>query len=109
MIFVAETPFAIGRDIPEVARATEQIGYDSLWAGERILFPEPPADGLFGIPGLPWPDFYRSNADLMITLTLAAAATKWVELGTSVLVAGCTSRSRWPGRWPRWTAPAAAG
>lgn len=47
--------FVIGRDIPEVARATEQIGYDSLWAGERVLFPELPADGLFGIPGLPRP------------------------------------------------------
>jgi probable F420-dependent oxidoreductase len=80
--------FAIGRDIPEVARAAEQIGYDSLWGGERVLFPESPADGLFGIPGLPWPDSYRSNADPMVTLTLAAAATKRVELGTSVLVAG---------------------
>lgn len=62
--------FAIGRDTPEVARAAEQIGYDSLWAGERVLFPESPADGLFGIPGLPWPDFYRSNAEPMVTLTL---------------------------------------
>ena len=47
--------FAIGRDIPEVARAAEQIGYDSLWASERVLFPESPADGLFGVPqALAW-------------------------------------------------------
>lgn len=80
--------FSIGRDIPAVAKAAEQIGYDSLWAGERVLVPESPVDGLFGVPGLPWFDFYRSNADPLVALTLAAAATERVQLGTSVLVAG---------------------
>jgi probable F420-dependent oxidoreductase len=80
--------FSIGRDIPAVAKAAEQIGYDSLWAGERVLVPESPVDGLFGVSGLPWFDFYRGNADPLVALTLAAAATERVELGASVLVAG---------------------
>lgn len=80
--------FSIGRDVPDVARAAEQIGYDSLWAGERVLVPGSPADGLFGVPGLPWDDSYRSNADPLVTLALAAAATERVSVGTSVLVAG---------------------
>ena len=80
--------FTIGRDVPEVAKAAEDIGYDSLWAGERVLFPESPVDGLFGVPGLPWADFYRGNAEPLVALTLAAAATERVQLGTSVLVAG---------------------
>jgi probable F420-dependent oxidoreductase len=80
--------FTIGRDVPEVARAAEQIGYDSLWVAERVLVPESPVDGMLGISGLPWPDLYRSNGDPLVVLALAAAATERVQLGTSVLVAG---------------------
>ncbi|MEU0333765.1 LLM class F420-dependent oxidoreductase [Streptomyces sp. NPDC006193] len=79
--------FAIGRDVPDVARAAERIGYDSLWVFERALFPEPATQGLYGIEGLPWPDQYRNVADPLVTLTLAAAATERAELGSSVLVA----------------------
>ena len=79
--------YDIGRDVPAVARAAEGIGYESLWVFERILYPEPATQGLYGIPGLPWPDSYRSVADPLITLTLAAAATERARIGTSVLVA----------------------
>ncbi|GHF88244.1 LLM class F420-dependent oxidoreductase [Streptomyces thermodiastaticus] len=79
--------FHLGRDVPDVARAAERIGYDSLWVYERALFPEPAAQGLYGIEGMPWPDAYRHVADPLVTLTLAAAATERVELGSSVLVA----------------------
>ncbi|MFF4602472.1 TIGR03619 family F420-dependent LLM class oxidoreductase [Streptomyces sp. NPDC001339] len=79
--------YDIGRDVPEVARAAERTGYESLWVFERILFPEPATQGLYGIPGLPWPDQYRAVADPLVTLALAAAATERARLGTSVLVA----------------------
>ncbi|MFK0171752.1 LLM class F420-dependent oxidoreductase [Streptomyces sp. NPDC090306] len=79
--------YDIGRDVPEVARAAERIGYESLWVFERILFPVPARQGLYGVDGLPWPDRYRSVADPLVTLTLAAAATERARLGTSVLVA----------------------
>ncbi|MFE0134606.1 LLM class F420-dependent oxidoreductase [Streptomyces sp. NPDC059037] len=79
--------YSMGRDVPAVARAAEEIGYESLWVYERILFPEPATQGLYGIEGLPWPDTYRSVPDPLITLTLAAAATERARLGTSVLVA----------------------
>ncbi|MFJ2772610.1 LLM class F420-dependent oxidoreductase [Streptomyces sp. NPDC087300] len=79
--------YAIGRDVPEVARAAEDIGYESLWVFERILYPEPATQGLYGVPGLAWPDTYRSVADPLVTLTLAASATDRARLGTSVLVA----------------------
>lgn len=79
--------YDIGRDVPDVARAAEETGYDSLWVFERILFPEPATQGLYGIPGLPWPDQYRSVADPLVTLALAAAVTERARLGTSVLVA----------------------
>ncbi|MET8943804.1 LLM class F420-dependent oxidoreductase [Streptomyces sp. NPDC004542] len=79
--------YDLGRDVPDVARAAEHIGYDSLWVYERALFAEPATQGLYNVPGLPWPDSYRHVADPLVTLTLAAAATERVLLGTSVLVA----------------------
>ncbi|WP_367324597.1 LLM class F420-dependent oxidoreductase [Streptomyces sp. HUAS ZL42] len=79
--------YDLGRDVPDVARTAEQIGYESLWVYERLLVPEPATQGLYGIEGLPWPDGYRGVAEPLVTLTLAAAATERVRLGTSVLVA----------------------
>ncbi|MGW1718625.1 LLM class F420-dependent oxidoreductase [Streptomyces sp. NPDC002156] len=79
--------YEIGRDVPDVARTAEQIGYESLWVFERALFPEPATQGLYGMEGVPWPDAYRSLAEPLVTLTLAAAATERARLGTSVLVA----------------------
>ena len=79
--------YSLGTDVPDVARTAEQIGYDSLWVFERALFPEPATQGLYNVPGLPWPDEYRSVAEPLVTLTLAAAATERVRLGSSVLVA----------------------
>ncbi|MEV0482477.1 LLM class F420-dependent oxidoreductase [Streptomyces sp. NPDC050508] len=79
--------YSIGADVPDVARTAEQIGYDSLWVFERALFPEPATQGLYGVPGLPWPDVYRNVAEPLVTLTLAAAVTERARLGSSVLVA----------------------
>ncbi|MFG1669251.1 LLM class F420-dependent oxidoreductase [Streptomyces sp. Y7] len=79
--------YDIGRDVPDVARTAERIGYESLWVYERALFPEPQTQGLYGIEGLAWPDMYRGVPDPLVTLTLAVAATERARLGTSVLVA----------------------
>ncbi|MDW4904315.1 LLM class F420-dependent oxidoreductase [Streptomyces sp. ADMS] len=79
--------YDIGRDVPDVARTAEQIGYESLWVFERALYPEPATQGLYGMEGVPWPDAYRGLAEPLVTLTLAAAATERARLGTSVLVA----------------------
>ncbi|MEK2477934.1 TIGR03619 family F420-dependent LLM class oxidoreductase [Streptomyces noursei] len=76
------------RDVRDVARAAEEIGFDSVWGFERTLVPNEPLDGLYGVPGQPWPDFYRHCADPLVTLTLAAAVTDRVRLGSSVLVSG---------------------
>lgn len=79
--------YQLGKDVPDVARTAEQIGYDSLWVYERALFPEPATQGLYGVEGLPWPDSYREVAEPLVTLALAASATERVRLGSSVLVA----------------------
>ncbi|GAA2704648.1 TIGR03619 family F420-dependent LLM class oxidoreductase [Actinoplanes palleronii] len=84
------TRYDLTRDVTEFARAAEEIGFDSLWAYERILAPEDTsgAHGLYGVPGLPWPESYAHTTDALVTLTLAAAVTSRVELGTGVLIPG---------------------
>ncbi|WP_436535275.1 TIGR03619 family F420-dependent LLM class oxidoreductase [Actinoplanes sp. HUAS TT8] len=82
--------YDLARDVTEFARAAEEIGFDSLWAYERILAPEDTsgAHGLYGVPDLAWPESYAHTTDALVTLSLAAAVTSRVELGTSVLVPG---------------------
>jgi probable F420-dependent oxidoreductase len=82
--------YNIGRDIPLVAKAAEDTGYHSVYVFERTLFPLDQAGehGLYEIPDLAWPAHYRDVADPIVSLTLAAAVTTRVKLGTSVMVAG---------------------
>jgi probable F420-dependent oxidoreductase len=79
--------YDISRDVATVARAAEDIGYDSLWVFEVLLYPTPMTQGFHGVPGLPWPDCFRSVADPLVTLALAAGATERARIGTGVLVA----------------------
>ncbi|POX55981.1 LLM class F420-dependent oxidoreductase [Streptomyces sp. Ru71] len=79
--------YDLAKDITDVARTAERIGYDSLWVYERALVPENPTQGLYGVPGLPWPDWYRGLAHPLVTLTLAAAVTERVGLGSGIVVA----------------------
>jgi probable F420-dependent oxidoreductase len=61
--------------IRRAAVQAEEIGFDDVWVSEHIIVPK---DG--GYP--PSPNFW----DPILTLTWAAAVTKRVRLGTSVLV-----------------------
>lgn len=84
------TNYDLAADITDAARKAEEIGYDSVWAIERLLVPRDQSGphGAYGVPGLPWPDAYRIVYDQIVTLSMAAAVTNRVELGTGVLVAG---------------------
>ncbi|OEV23679.1 monooxygenase, partial [Streptomyces nanshensis] len=73
-------------DVTEVARAAEELGYDSVWVLERLMRPEEPLDDMYLVPGMRWADYFRSVADPLVTLSLAAAVTERVRLGTAVLV-----------------------
>jgi probable F420-dependent oxidoreductase len=75
--------------ITRAARAAEEIGYDSVWVFERFLLPadQSGAHGLYQMPDVPWPVRYGGVLDPLVALTLAAAVTDRVELGTCVLIA----------------------
>jgi probable F420-dependent oxidoreductase len=73
-------------DVVTVAKAAEAAGYTSLWTFERTLVPVAPTQGLYDVPGLPWPGWYQHVGDGLTVLTAAAAVTTQVRLGTSVIV-----------------------
>jgi probable F420-dependent oxidoreductase len=67
-----------------VAKRAEELGFDSLWVLDRILWPvNPRAPYPIGDGSLPAK--YKSVLDPLETLTFAAAHTRRVALGTSVL------------------------
>ncbi|UNS95913.1 TIGR03619 family F420-dependent LLM class oxidoreductase [Streptomyces tubbatahanensis] len=78
--------YDLATDVTAVARAAEEMGYDSVWVLERIMRPERPVDDMYLIPGLEWSAYFRSVADPLVTLSMAAAVTGRVRLGSAVLV-----------------------
>ena len=72
--------------IIEVAKAADDRGYSSVWALDRLLAPIEPRTAYPASPDGELPPEQRIVLDPLGTLTLAAAVTERVRLGTSVLV-----------------------
>ncbi|MFJ6391123.1 TIGR03619 family F420-dependent LLM class oxidoreductase [Streptomyces sp. NPDC091972] len=77
-------PDACPDGIVRVCRTAEDMGYDSLWTGDRVLAPH--------VPGAPYPSAdgempraYENHMDPLVALTFAASHTTRVHLGTSTL------------------------
>ncbi|MCW2943871.1 MAG: Hydride transferase 1 [Actinoallomurus sp.] len=77
--------FARRDAVTEVARGAEDLGFDSLWTGDRILDPVSPRDRYPGSADGRMPPEFRTFLDPLTVLTLAAAVTERVRLGTSTL------------------------
>ncbi|MBE8517698.1 TIGR03619 family F420-dependent LLM class oxidoreductase [Amycolatopsis sp. H6(2020)] len=76
-------PAAVAR----FATAAEDLGFTSLWVGDRILAPLEPSD-LYpggGTPDHPYPKEFETFADPFTTLAAAAAVTRTARLGMSAL------------------------
>lgn len=76
-------PAAVAR----FATAAEDLGFASLWVGDRILAPREPSD-LYpggGTPEHPYPREFETFADPFTTLAAAAAVTRMARLGMSAL------------------------
>jgi probable F420-dependent oxidoreductase len=67
-----------------VARAVEDLGYDSLWVGDRILAPVEQTDRYPGGDGV-MPEQFARFLDPLEVLTFVAAHTTRLRLGTSTL------------------------
>src|SRR3954447_9407299 len=73
--------------IIEVAKAADERGYSSVWAMDRLLAPLSPRTPYPASPDGELPEEQRTVLDPLGVLTLAAAVTERVRLGTGVLVA----------------------
>jgi probable F420-dependent oxidoreductase len=62
-----------------VAQAAEAAGFESLWAGEHVVLPEPQ------VPPSPLPP-RAPILDPVVSLTLLAAHTTRVKLGTGIII-----------------------
>jgi alkanesulfonate monooxygenase SsuD/methylene tetrahydromethanopterin reductase-like flavin-dependent oxidoreductase (luciferase family) len=71
--------------VAAVALQAEQLGYDSIWVLDRLLYPVKlrntyPASGDGKLPAS-----YKNVLDPLVSLTFAAAQTKTIALGTCIL------------------------
>jgi probable F420-dependent oxidoreductase len=67
------------------AQQAEHLGYDSVWANERLLFPVSPRSRYPGTPDGALPAFCRRTFTPLETLSYVAAHTSRVALGTGVV------------------------
>jgi probable F420-dependent oxidoreductase len=79
-------PFADPRLARTVAREAEAAGFASLWAIDRLLTPVAPRTPYPASDDGSLPEVQRVALDPLVTLTLAAAVTERVRIGTDVLV-----------------------
>jgi probable F420-dependent oxidoreductase len=79
-------PQASPENLVKVARRAEELGYDSVWVLERLLWPIAPREPYPAAPDGVLPETYQSVLDPIETLTFVAAHTARIQLGTSVLV-----------------------
>ena len=79
-------PRASAENLINVAQRAEELGYDSVWVLERLLWPINPQEPYPAAPDGHLPETYQIVFDPIETLAFVAAHTKKVQLGTSVLV-----------------------
>jgi len=70
-----------------VARRAEELGYSSLWAAQRLLYPTQPRNDYPSAPGEPWPQAFEAPVDPIVSLAAVAAVTSRIRLGTATLLA----------------------
>lgn len=84
---VASGKMIEGEKIARVARRAEELGYDSLWVSDHIVFPTVLRSAYPYSPDGKLPlDPTNPLLEPFTVLTYAAAVTKTVKLGTSVVI-----------------------
>jgi probable F420-dependent oxidoreductase len=78
-------PIGTPENIRNVAQRAEELGYSSLWTIERLLYPVRPQTPYPASADGSLPESYKLVLDPLDALTYAAASTRKINLGTSVL------------------------
>jgi len=77
-------PLAGPEALIRVAKRAEDLGFDSLWVLDRVLWPVDPQSP-YPVGDGTLPELYKNVLDPLETLTFVAAHTTKISLGTSVL------------------------
>jgi probable F420-dependent oxidoreductase len=72
-------PCAVPDAAERIARLAEELGYESLWAGEHVVAPSP------RVPPSPI-DPAHPMVDPFVSLAFLAAVTRWVKLATGIII-----------------------
>lgn len=78
-------PAATPEGMVKAAQRAEELGFDSVWVTDRLLFPVNPRNPYAAEPDGKLPDAYKRVFDPLQALTWVAAHTKKIRVGTSVL------------------------
>ena len=78
-------PAASPEAMVRVAQRAEELGYDSVWVTERLLYPIEPQTPYMATPDGSLPEAYKTVFDPLESLTFVAGQTSRIGLGTSVL------------------------
>jgi probable F420-dependent oxidoreductase len=78
-------PIGTADNLVRIAQRAEALGYDTLWAVERVLWPLAPQTPYPVTPDGSLPAEYKHVLDPLEALTFVAAHTRRIGLGTSVL------------------------
>ncbi len=78
-------PAASPEAMVRVAQRAEELGYDSVWVTERLLYPIEPQTPYPATPDGSLPEVYKTVLDPLESLTFVAGQTSRIGLGTSVL------------------------
>ena len=68
-----------------VAQRAEELGYDSVWVTDRLLYPIQPQTPYMASPDGSLPEAYKIAFDPLESLTYVAGHTSRIALGTSIL------------------------
>ncbi len=78
-------PAASPEAMVRVAQRAEELGYDSVWVTDRVLYPIEPRTPYMATPDGSLPEVYKISFDPLESLTYVAGQTSRIALGTSIL------------------------
>src|SRR4029077_7949483 len=79
LIHINMGPMSRPGELAQAARAAEQAGFDSVWAGEHLVLPDPQVPPSPMVPQDP-------VLDSLLALTWAAAHTATIRLATGIVI-----------------------
>src|SRR6478752_10824326 len=79
LIHINMGPMSRPGELAQAARAAEQAGFDSVWAGEHLVLPDPQVPPSPMVPQDP-------VLDSLLALTWAAAHTATIKLATGIVI-----------------------